>query len=83
MSMIHVTAEEPPWDPSIEKYSEHETQTSYHQGQIILPATVARGPAVVIAIIANLLAYDATDITDDDNHVIALSALYKSLLSNG
>ena len=28
--MVHLTAEEPPWDPSTEEYSEHETQmTNY------------------------------------------------------
>ena len=36
---IHLTAEEPPWDPSTNKYSERETQMANHQGQISIPAT--------------------------------------------
>ena len=31
---IHLTVEEPPWDPSMNEYSEKETQMIDHQGQI-------------------------------------------------
>ena len=37
---IHLTAEETSWDPSINGYSERETQMLDHQGQIIIPATL-------------------------------------------
>ena len=48
---------------------------SDHQGQIILPTTVARGPVVISAVILYLLTYDAIDVKNDDNHATALSAL--------
>ena len=41
---IHLTAEEPSWDPSTEEYSHRETSMCDHQGQISIPATAARGP---------------------------------------
>ena len=45
-----------------------------HQGQISIPATVARGPVYVSKVISYSLAYDATDAMCNDNLVIALSA---------
>ena len=45
-----------------------------HQGQISIPATVARGPAIVSTVVSYLLAYDATNIIDNDNLVSALEA---------
>ena len=43
-----------------------------HQGQIILPATVARELIFMSPIILYSLAYDAIDVMDDDTFVIAL-----------
>ena len=44
------------------------------QGQISNPATVARGSVFVITVVSFSLAYDATDVMDDDNLATALSA---------
>ena len=71
---IHLTAEEPPWDPSTEEYSKHETCMLDHQGQISIPAIMARGPVFVSAVILYSLAYDVTDVMDDDNLATALLA---------
>ena len=71
---IHLTDEEPPWDPSTNEYSARETQMLDHQGQISIPATAARGPIYVSTVISYSLAYDATDVMDDDNLATALSA---------
>ena len=71
---IHLTAEEPPWDPSTNEYSERETQMLDHQGQISIPATAARGPVFVSAVVSYSLAYDATDVMDNDNLAPALEA---------
>ena len=70
---IHLSADKPPWDPSTDEYLEHETQTLDHQGQIIIPATAARGPVNVNAVILYSLAYDAANVMDHDNHATALS----------
>ena len=64
---IHLTAEEPPWDPSTSEYSEQETQMLDHWGQISIPTTVVRGPVSVSIVVSYLLAYDATDVMDNDN----------------
>ena len=45
---IHLTAEEPPWDPSMNEYSERETNMLDHQGHISIPATAARGSVFVM-----------------------------------
>ena len=45
-----------------------------HQGHISIPATVARGPVYVSSVILYPLAYDATDVLDNHNLEIALSA---------
>ena len=45
-----------------------------HQGQISILATAAREPVYVSTLILYSLAYDATDVMDDDNHVTALSS---------
>ena len=37
-----------------------------HQGQISIPATAAKGPVFVSTVVYSL-AYDATDIMDNDN----------------
>ena len=71
---IHLTAEEPPWDPSTHKYSERETQRLDHQGQIIILATVARGPVYVSTVILYSLAYGAADVTYNDILANELSA---------
>ena len=71
---IHLTVEEPPWDPSTNEYSEQETQRLDHQGQINIPATAARGPLFVTAVVSYSLAYDATDVIDNDNVATALEA---------
>ena len=44
-----------------------------HQGQITLPARVVRGPVFVSVIISYSLAYDVSDVTDDNNSATALS----------
>ena len=71
---IHLTAEEPPLDPSTSKYSEQETQMLDHQGQISIPATAARGQVFVSAVVSYSLAYDAADVMDNDNLATALEA---------
>ena len=71
---IHLIVEEPPWDPSMEKYSEKETCMLDHQGLISIPVTAARGPVYVSAVISYSLAYDTADVMDDDKLETALSA---------
>ena len=71
---IHLTVEEPPWDPSTGEYSEIETFMLDHQGQISIPATVARRPVFVSTVDSYSLAYDATDVIDSDNLVTALES---------
>ena len=43
-----------------------------HFGQHSIPTTVARGPVFISAVNSYLLAYDATDVTDDDYLATAL-----------
>ena len=45
-----------------------------HQGQISIPATSARRPVFVSAVVSYSLTHDATDIMDNDNLVTVLSA---------
>ena len=45
-----------------------------YQGQISIPATVARGPVYVGAVILSSTTYDATDVMDNDICATALSA---------
>ena len=45
-----------------------------HQGQISIPAAVARKPVFVSAAVSHSLAYDATDIMDNDNLTAALES---------
>ena len=71
---IHLTAEKPPWDPSMEEYLERETWALDCKGQISTPATAARGSVYVSALISYSLADDTADVMDNDNLVIALSA---------
>ena len=71
---IHLTALEPPWDPSRSEYSEREIQMLDHQGQISIPTTVARGPVFVSAVVLYSLAYNAADVMDNDNLATALEA---------
>ena len=71
---IHLTDEEPPWDPSTEEYSERETCILDHKSQISITATSTRGPVSVSAVILYTLAYDASGVIDSDNFVTALSA---------
>ena len=71
---IHLTAEEPPWEPPTNEYSERETQMLDHPGDISIPATVAWGPVYVSTVILYSLAYDAADVTDNDNLMTALSS---------
>ena len=49
---IHLISEEPPWDPSKKKYSEQESHMLDHQVQISIPATEAKGPVYVSAVIS-------------------------------
>ena len=53
--------------------SERKTRMLDHQGQIIIPATVAREPVYVSAVISYSLAFDAADVMDNDNLETALS----------
>ena len=71
---IHLTAEEPPWDPSTSKYSEQETQILDHQGQISIPAIAVRGPIFVSTVVSYSLAYDAADVMDNNKLASALEA---------
>ena len=71
---IHLTAETPPWETSISEYSERETHTLHHEGQISIPSTVTRGPVNVSTVVSYSLAYDAADVMDNDNLATALSA---------
>ena len=71
---IHLSAEEPPWDPSTVEYSERETWMLDHQGQISIPTTAARGPVFVSTVVSYSLAYDAADVIDNDNLATALEA---------
>ena len=43
-------------------------------GQISIPATVGRGPVFISTVILYSLAYDATDVMDDNDLATALSA---------
>ena len=45
-----------------------------HQGQISIPTTAARGPVFVSAVVSYSLAYDATDVMDNDNLATSLEA---------
>ena len=47
-------------------------QAVYHQGQISIPATAARGPVFVSTTVSYSLAYDVTDVMDNDNLATAL-----------
>ena len=71
---IHLIAKEPSRNPSTNEWSERETCTLNHQGQISIPATVAKGPVFISAIISYSLAYNAADVIDNDNLAAALSA---------
>ena len=56
ISKIHLTAKECPWDLSSNEYSDRETQTLDHQGQISIPDTVARGPVYISTVVSYSLA---------------------------
>ena len=45
-----------------------------HQGQISIPAMVAREPVFVSTVVSYSLAYDATDVMDNNNLASALEA---------
>ena len=64
---INLTVKEQPWNPSTNEYSEQETQILNHQGQISIPSTATRGPVFVSTVDSYSLAYDATDVMDNDN----------------
>ena len=72
ISKIHLTAEEPPLDPSTNEYSARQTQVLDHQGQISIPATAARGSVFVSKVVSYSLAYDAADVIANDNLASAL-----------
>ena len=71
---IHLTAEEPLWDPSTNEYSARETQMIDHQGQISIPATATRGPVFVSTVVSYSLADNAADVMDNDNLAPALES---------
>ena len=72
--MIHLSVEEPPWDPSTSEYSEREIQMVDHQGQISITATASRRPVFISTVVSYSLAYDAVDVMDNENLAIALEA---------
>ena len=74
ISKIHHTAEEPPWDPSTNVYSEREIGMINHQGQISIHATVAREPVFVSINVSYSLAHDAADVIDNDNLAAAIES---------
>ena len=45
-----------------------------HCGQISIPATAARGPVFVSTVVSYSLAYNATDVVDNQNLTTALEA---------
>ena len=59
---------------STNEYSERETHMLDHQGLISIPATAARGPVYVSAVISYSLAYNAADVMDNDNIATVLTA---------
>ena len=71
---IHLTVEEPSWDPSTSEYSKRETRMLDHQGQISIPATAERRPVFVSTVVSYSLANDATDVMDNNNLATALKA---------
>ena len=71
---IHLTVKEPLWDPLTNDYSERETQMIHHHGQITIPATVARGPEFVSAVVIYSLAYNNADVMNNDSLVTALKS---------
>ena len=72
---IHLTAEEPLWDPSTNEYLEREILTLDHQGQLSIPATATRGPVFVNTVVSYSLAYDSVDVMDNDSLKNALESL--------
>ena len=56
------------------KYSERETHMLDYQGRISIPATVSRGPVYVSAVILYSLAYNATDVIDNNYLATTFSA---------
>ena len=71
---LNITAEELPWEPSTEEYSEREIGMLDHHGQISIPATAANDLKFISIVVLYSLAYDAADVKDDDNLATALSA---------
>ena len=69
---IHFTAEEPPWDPSTNEYSDREACMLNHQGQSSILDTAARGPVYVSTVISYSLTYNADDVMDSDNLVTTM-----------
>ena len=45
-----------------------------HQGQISIPAIVARGPVFVSTVVLYSLVYDAADVIDNDNLATAFES---------
>ena len=52
-----------------------------HRGQISIPATAARGPVLVSAVVSYSLAYDAADVMDNDNLATALEAQIQIIIA--
>ena len=69
-----LTADKPPWDPPTCDYSEREYQMLDHQGQFIIPVTMARGPVFVSTVVSCSVAYDDDNVMDNDNLVNTLEA---------
>ena len=71
---IHLTTEVPPLDPSTNEYSERETHMLDHCSQISILAIASRGSMFVSTVVLYSLAYDATDVMDNDYLATGLSA---------
>ena len=67
IAKILLTAEEPLQDLSKKVFLEREIYMLYHQGQFSIPAIVSRGSVCASVFISYSLAYDATDVVDNDN----------------
>ena len=67
IAKMDLTAEETPFDPSRDKFALREIQMVDQQGQFIIPATAAKAPVFIFAVVLYLLAFNAIDVMDDDN----------------
>lgn len=67
-----LTANDPLWDPSSDSFAKQEDGMLDYRGHLLSRATPARGQLVINSV--ESLAYDAVDVTDDDNFATILDA---------